>query len=157
MIRLRLLKEKDAELMLEWMHEIETAEVFQKDMSSIMLEKAKEFCAANSECSDISNGDSIHFAIVDDSDDEYRGTISLKNIDFDNLSAEYAISVRKKFHGSGTASEATKLVLEKAVKEYGLHRVYLNVLPTNKKAIRFYEKSGFRYEGVSRDGIVRWD
>ena len=128
MMVLRSLKEKDATLMLEWMHEKETADVFKKDMADVSLEEAEEFCRSFANQSNVKNGDSLHFAIVDDADDEYRGTISLKEIDFDNLSAEYAVSVRKKFQGDGTAAEATRLVIEKAIKEYGLHRVYLNVL-----------------------------
>lgn len=45
------------------------------------------------------------------------------------------------------------MALDKAFHEYGLHRVYLNVLSDNKAAIRLYEKSGFTLEGEFRDHL----
>ena len=42
-----------------------------------------------------------------DQDDEYLGTISLKNIDLKNKNAEYAISTRKKARGTGANQQAT--------------------------------------------------
>ena len=165
MITLRDLKIKDAPLMLEWMKDNEISSVFAKDMSKNTIDDVEGFCresfllndrVRSSKSSDsIVNGISLHFAIVDDSDDEYRGTISLKNIDIRNNSAEYAISTRKKFHGTDTAKSATVLILKKAFKEYRLHRVYLNVMEKNERAIHFYKKCGFIFEGRFRDSIIK--
>lgn len=153
MIRLRKLKTEDAPLMLEWMHNKAIADVFEKDMSTMTLEKAKEFCKRSS--GDISFGEdaAVHYAIAESDSDEYMGTISLKNIDMKNRSAEFAISVRPKFHGTNTAGRATRLILQKGFGEFRIHRIYLSVFSTNARAIQFYEKCGFRYEGESRDGI----
>ena len=156
MIFLRKLQVEDAPYMIEWMHDDTIANVFQKNMRKITLDEAKEFCIKASKRENFfSHEDSVHFAIIDDYDDEYRGTISLKDIDIKNHSAEYAISIRRKFHGSRTATEATRLILDKAFMEYGLHRVYLNVLELNSRAIGFYEKIGFSYEGTSRESIEK--
>ena len=151
MIRLRRLEVKDVPFMLEWMKDEDTKHIFQKDMSSITEEQAKSFVA----CSDnaIEDGCSLNYAVVDDSDDEYLGTISLKELDLKNKNAEYAVSFRKCAQGKGTALEATKILLDKAFNELGLHRVYLNVLTTNIRANKFYEKVGFKFEGTSR-GIL---
>lgn len=81
------------------------------------------------------------------------GTISLKSIDLDNLSAEYAISTRSKAHGTGLAKRATDDVLRFAFEQLKLHRIYLNVRRSNARAISFYEKYGFEYEGAARDAI----
>ena len=70
----------------------------------------------------------MHFAIVDDKNDEYLGTISLKHIDYKNHNAEYAISTRKKVRGSGIAQKSTELILDYAFNNLDLHKVYLNVL-----------------------------
>lgn len=154
MIRLRRLHEKDAPYMLEWMHNQDIQKCFQKDMLNMNLEDAVNFCRTSAIKDVPSDGDSNHFAIVDQ-EDEYLGTISLKNIDIRNGTAEYAIVVREKIQGHGVAKSATKLLLKKAFDEYSLHRVYLNVLESNKSAIKFYEKFGFKLEGEFRDHLIK--
>lgn len=94
-----------------------------------------------------------HFAIVDE-DDEHIGTISLKNIDFLHRKAEYAISVRGKWHGSGVAKKATEILVKYAFEELKLHKIYLNVLSDNIRAIKFYEKCGFQFEGEFKDDLL---
>lgn len=151
-INLRELKEKDAPLMLEWMHDENIQKFFQKNMMTTTLEDAKTFCNSSKIPLSPVEGQSIHFAIVNEND-EYLGTISLKDISLANKTAEYAISTRKSVHGKGVAKEATRLILEKAFREYDLHKVYLNVLEYNKAAIGLYEKCGFIYEGKAREQV----
>lgn len=150
MILLRELKEKDAPLMLEWMHDPDIQKGFKKHFLDSTIEDAAEFCKKSKVPENIKDGDTLHFAIVDDSD-EYLGTISLKDIDLENRTAEYAITLRKKAQGRGIAKMATKMILQKAFDEYGLNRVYLSVLADNDAAIRLYEKCGFIYEGEFRN------
>jgi RimJ/RimL family protein N-acetyltransferase len=62
-------------------------------------------------------------------------------------------------HGFGT--DAMGLILRYAFTELNLHRVSLGVFAHNPRAIRSYEKAGFRREGLirgdcRRDG-QRWD
>ncbi len=155
MIHLRNLEMKDVPFMLEWMHDPQIQKCFQKDMMGMSQEDAQEFCrvsAENQSKKDRGDYQDIHYAIADEQD-EYLGTISLKNIDWVSGSAEYAISTRKCVHGKGTAKEATGLMLQKGFKELGLHRIYLNVLSDNIRAVRFYEKCGFVYEGEFREHI----
>ena len=152
MIRLREIEEKDAQYMLEWMHDSDIQNAFKKNIFTATLDDVKVFCAKAKIPDQINNGDNLHFAVVDETD-EYLGTISLKDISLDNGSAEYAIAMRKKAHGHGIASEATYLLLEKAFKEYKLHRVYLNVLSENTAAIKLYERCGFTFEGEFREHL----
>jgi RimJ/RimL family protein N-acetyltransferase len=53
--------------------------------------------------------------------------------------------------GQGLGRETTRLVLDWAFGPLGAHRVELEVLVTNRRAIRCYEACGFRHEGVRRD------
>lgn len=152
MIFLRELKETDAPLMLEWMHDPDIQKGFKKDMLGASLEDAREFCVNSKVPDELSTGICLHFAIVDEND-EYLGTISLKDVDLENKTAEYAITTRKKAHGKGIAYKATGLVLEKAFCKYKLHRVYLNVYADNLAAIKLYERSGFIFEGEFREHI----
>lgn len=141
MINLRKLKEKDACFMIEWMKDPNLNCFFSFDANNITYENTIEFILK----ADIDKLNS-HYAIVDEAD-EYLGTISLKNIDNHNNHAEYAISLRACAIGKGVAAEATQKILDIAFNDMNLNKVYLNVLSDNNRAIRFYEKMGFTYEG----------
>ena len=154
MIVLRQLSEKDAAFMLEWMHDYDIQKSFQKNMLDVTLEDAKRFCRDAKLNGNLKHGESMHLAIVND-EDEYLGTISLKNINLEYRSAEFAISLRKKARGRGVAADATRLLLKKGFAEIGLHRIYLTVLADNIAAIKLYEKCGFTYEGELRDHIYK--
>ena len=114
------------------------------------IKDAEKFCRESSIPIQVRSGDSLHFAIVNEND-EYFGTVSLKNIDLISKTAEYAIVLRKKAQRKGIGLIATGLILKKAFCEYDLHRVYLSVLSNNKPALSLYERSGFVYEGEFRE------
>ena len=137
-VHLRPLEPRDAPFMHEWMTDPEISCFFRFDASKITIESCKAFIEKAQ-----SDPNTIHFAIVDEQD-EYLGTISLKDIDWEKKQAEYAISTRKKAHGSGAALDATRLILAYAFEELGLDRVFLNVLAENGRANAFYRKAGFR-------------
>ena len=144
-IHLRPLLPKDAPLMLEWMQEPTIACFFRFDAVSMTEEKCCAFIdSANRE------ENSRHYAIADECD-EYLGTISLKDIA--DGRAEYAISTRKRAHGTGAALQATQEVLRIAFKELGLNTVFLNVLTENKRANAFYRKAGFRFTHTEHNAL----
>lgn len=146
-MRLRLLENRDIGYILEWMHDPAVNRFFRADFSAYTEEKVREFIAG-------SFSDSAkHYACADDND-EYLGTISLKNIDYAAGNAEYAVSFRKSAHGTGASLFATKEILKIAFKELGLNRVYLNVIGSNQRANAFYKKAGFIYEGTFRRHIL---
>lgn len=149
-MKLRELKEKDAESILEWMQYPESKDIFAKDFNKFTLEEVKKFIKRKN------NEQEMNFACVND-EDEYLGTVSLKNIDKKNSNAEYAISFLKKAQGTGAAKFATQEILRVAFNDLGLKKVYLNVLNTNQRAIKFYEKIGFEKEGVFREHVCKND
>jgi len=133
--------------MLEWMHDPSIVCFIWFDAMSMTEEKCLEYIrTANSD------DNSKHFAIADEND-EYLGTISLKNIDYEKKEAEYAISTRKIVHGTGAASTATKEILKIAFEYLELNRVYLNVLKENDRANAFYQKVGFRFDHCEENAI----
>lgn len=143
---LRRLEKKDAPFMLEWMHDEKINCNFQYPFREMTMEKIEAFIENSYD--DVNK----HFAIVNEQD-EYLGTVSLKNISEQNSSAEYAVVMRQKAQGTGVAMKATKEVIRYAFEELKLHKVYLNVLEINEKAKRFYLKSGFEFEGTQKDAI----
>lgn len=149
-MKLRLLEEKDVEGMLDWMHDPKVNCFFRFNAENMTEERAVNFVKSAQESAE--KKETFHFAIVDDAD-QYMGTISLKEIDWDAKVAEYAISLRSVAQGKGYGSQATKEVLKYAFENLNLNRVFLNVLSDNESAIRMYKKCGFKYEGEFRNHI----
>lgn len=57
--------------------------------------------------------------------------------------------------GRGVGSWAVRMTRDFAFETLGLHRLELDVFSFNPRAVRAYEKAGFRREGVRRDAV--WD
>ncbi len=138
-IFLRQLKEKDAKKMLEWMHDESIMKFFIFNGKNATIDTALTFIRkAHDESKD------IHRAIIG-SDDLYLGTISLKDVDVNKGSAEYAICLHPNAIGNGVASKSTALILKYAFEVLNLSVVYLNVLEENQRAVQFYKKYNFEY------------
>lgn len=54
--------------------------------------------------------------------------------------------------GQGYGSEAIRLLMDYAFGYLNMHRLAIGVVGFNERALGFYEKVGFRREGVQRDG-----
>ncbi|HWQ47285.1 MAG TPA: GNAT family protein [Longilinea sp.] len=54
--------------------------------------------------------------------------------------------------GKGYGLEAINLMLDYAFGYLNFHRVSIGVVGFNEKALKFYEKVGFKREGIQRDG-----
>lgn len=133
--------------MIEWMHDEEILSLFQNDFSKMTEEDVRNFIMFSF------TKENQHFAIVDNENDEYLGTISLKNINIKNRNAEFAICTRKKIRGCGVNNIAVKLLINYAFNNLKLHKIYLNVLSSNLRAKKFYEKMDFKYEGTFKNHI----
>ena len=95
------------------------------------------------------------FGIRRASDDELIGSCQLRDIDRRHGSADLQIRIGAEAdRGLGLGTEAVGLLLSYAFGEMGLHRVGLQVFPSNEGAIRAYEKAGFRREGVLREAAL---
>lgn len=96
-----------------------------------------------------SNG--AFFVIADPGDERYLGQIDLTSINWKLRSADMAIVMGAEGQRNrGIGTEAIGLMLEYAFLTLGLERVELEVATANARAIRCYEKAGFRHEGVKR-------
>ena len=146
-MNIRKLHEGDADRMLEWMHNQDIVKNFRFESSDMNEDTVKAFITTS-----LQNICNRHYAVTDDND-VYMGTVSLKNIDFENKNAEYAISLHMDALGKGYARFATNAILNIAFKELKLNRVYLNVLSKNIRAIKFYEKYGFIFEGEFKEHL----
>jgi RimJ/RimL family protein N-acetyltransferase len=106
--------------------------------------------------------DAMAMAIHVRDTDRLIGSCAFSQLDGDNASAMYHITIGEKYtwgHGYGT--EATALMVDHAFRTLGLHRIGLSVFEFNERAIRAYRRCGFQVEGRAREAIWRdgrwWD
>lgn len=135
-MELRNLQMKDAPFMLEWMHDPSVTAYLAKDFKSMKLENCESFIAfANGTDSD------VHLAVVND-EDEYMGTVSLKALDPEEGTAEFAITMRACAQGKGFARFAIREILRRGFQTYHLRNIYWDVRKDNAHAVRFYDHLG---------------
>ncbi len=134
---LRKILNKDAELMIEWMHDKEVIEYLRDSFLSKTMGDVLAFIKEAQ-----SSNSNLHLAICSDSD-EYKGTVSLKHIDYEDKNAEFAMVIRKKAMGKGYSQFGMKEIIDKAFGPLGLECIYWCVSKRNNRAIRFYNKLGF--------------
>jgi len=83
--------------------------------------------------------------------DQPIGLLSLWDRTIPHQAAELSIWIGEGYRNGGNGTEALLLALGYAFGDLKLHKVYLRVLEYNCRAIRTYEKCGFKVEGVLRD------
>ncbi len=137
-MRLRKLELKDSPLMLEWMHDDSVVHDMRTNFSEKTLDDCHAFISSSQD-----DFPCVHRAIVDEND-EYMGTVSLKNIDYEHSNAEFAITVRKESMGLGYSKYAMDEMIKLGFEKLNLSAIYWFVSKYNKRALRFYDKSGFR-------------
>lgn len=136
-MKLRKLELKDAELMLEWMHDEDVV----ANLGTNFKEKKIEDCVRFIELSSYEKED-LHRAIVDEND-TYMGTVSLKHIDRINKTAEFAVTVRNVAMGKGFSKFGMSEIIKIGFKEVDLNEIYWCVSRENLRAIRFYDKNEY--------------
>jgi RimJ/RimL family protein N-acetyltransferase len=88
--------------------------------------------------------------------DALIGFIHVDSIMWTHGSAWFAIGIGEAdYRGRGYGADATALALQFAFHELNLHRLQLTVFSYNERAIRLYERMGFRKEGVFREALQR--
>ena len=138
-MHLRRLNLADAPLMLQWMHDETVVAHMGANFAAKTLTDCEHFITAS-----LTDEENLHLAVADESG-EYMGTVSLKHIDRTRLTAEFAITVRSAAMGRGFSRFGMAAILEKGIHEMGLREIYWCVSPYNLRAVRFYDKSGYRH------------
>lgn len=98
----------------------------------------------------------LNFAIDLMKNGNLVGVISLQRIDNVNKSGQIGYWIGKKYWNMGLATESINLLINYAFRVLRLHKVYANVLATNRASIRVLEKNGLKREGILRDSIYKY-
>lgn len=102
--------------------------------------------------------DGFCFAIVDLDKDELIGYCNLTSVVNTQRTAELWIFIgNKEYWGKGYGQEAVNLVLNFGFNLLNLNNIMLKVIEFNKRAIKCYEKCGFKMIGARRESIVFGD
>ena len=92
-----------------------------------------------------------HFVICLLPDGRTIGNAVLRDIDLENGKAEFGITIGQKDEwDKGYGTEALNAICDFGFGVLRLERIYLDVYAENARAIRSYEKAGFREEGRLR-------
>lgn len=146
-VRLRAVEREDIPNFVRWFNdpEIQSYILMYRPMSTADEERWFE---------DLPNRkDDFVFALEALVDDRWVhiGSIGLHHIDWKDSTCTFGIALgEKEYWSRGYGTKATRAILRYAFDELNLHRVELEVFEYNPRAIRCYEKAGFRHEGVRR-------
>ena len=108
-MKLRKLEQRDAPLMLEWMHDPDVVGHLSTNFAEKTLDDCQRFIAWAKD-----TREDLHLAVADESD-TYMGTVSLKHIH--GGTAEFAITFRACAMGKGYARFGMDAILRKGIGE----------------------------------------
>ncbi|MBQ2872913.1 MAG: GNAT family N-acetyltransferase [Bacilli bacterium] len=129
----------------EWMNSDVVAKNIGNYCSIVSIESEKAWLEK-------ATAEKYNFAIVDMENDMLIGNISLMKIHEVNRTAELGIFIGdENYHSKGYGSEAIMLILDYAFNHVNLNNIMLKVFARNKRAIKAYEKCGFKTFGVWKE------
>ncbi len=102
----------------------------------------------------VDTGKVDQFIICRKENDEDVGSVYIRDIDMLNQKGEYGIFLAPSApKGKGIGTETAKLAIQYAFEMRKLHRLFLRVYAENERAIRSYEKAGFKKEAFLVDDV----
>ena len=100
--------------------------------------------------------DSYRYAIEAIEGSHYIGDCGINSIDWKNSVASTVIFIgNKEYWSKGYGTEAMQILLAFVFNQININKVRLNVYSFNERAIKSYEKCGFKKEGILRQEIFR--
>jgi RimJ/RimL family protein N-acetyltransferase len=141
----------DFELFMQWVNDMEITQyvsMSQRIFSELLEKDAIEKMAKSEN----------NFTIVDLETDNAIGSCGYVSITEINRKATIGIWLGDKNYWSrGYGSDAMRLLLDFGFSVKNYNQMNLKVYSFNERAIRCYEKVGFKRQGVMRDDIIRGD
>ncbi len=151
-IRLRAFEKEDLEIVLGWVNDEEVTQ-YLSDSLIYPVSRTDEVKWLES----ISNANHKEKVLaIETMSGKLIGSVGLTNINWVERKAEMGIMIGEKDQwNKGYGSEAVREILRLAFEKMNLNRIYLRVFENNPRAIKVYERCGFRREGVLRHDHFR--
>ena len=138
---------EDYEIFAEWLNDFQVTDYTSRSGKIMSNAAEKEYLEAN-------NNPEAVFAIVDLKTDKMVGTVGIEQIDHLHRRGTLGIFIGdENYRDNGYGTEAIKLILEYGFKYLNLKNINLDVMSFNARAIRCYEKCGFKMAGTRRKAM----
>lgn len=138
---------EDYEIFTEWMNDFETTDYIGRSGQLQSISAEKEYLEKSS------NPKST-FVIVTLNEDKMIGTVGLEKFDDINRTATLGIFIGdKNYRSKGYGTEAVRLILEYGFKYLNLQNIKLDLMEFNERALKCYQKCGFKEYGRRRKCI----
>lgn len=155
LVNLRAFTEADIKPSVDFMNDMEV--VLNLDDDAPMpqsYETQKEWFEEN-----LKNKDNYKdfFWAIETKEGKYIGGCGVNHLDAKNRVVEVGIFIGdREYLGKGYGTDAMKILLKYLFEEYNINKVKLMVFDYNKRAIRSYEKCGFKTEAILRESVYRY-
>lgn len=146
-IYLRPFEEYDIENTVKWLNNVELGAFIDRVVPTTIHDRKEWFHAISRDKT------AVTFAIALTEDNRHIGNCGLINIDNRSRRGQFWIYLSNQYIGQGFGKEVMKLILDYAFQSLNLNRVYLYVVSTNIRALKFYQKMGFEIEGTFREHV----
>lgn len=150
---LRAYKNEDIEKACEFVNDFEVKRNLVLDIPfpTSLLEE-KEWVENNK----ADKNGNYNFAIEDIDSGKYIGGCGVHRVNWLSRNCYIGIMIGDKdYWGKGYGQDAINTLLDFCFNQMNLHKVKLGVFSFNKRAIKCYEKCGFKVEGVLKEEIFR--
>jgi RimJ/RimL family protein N-acetyltransferase len=145
-IYLAPIRHEDSEIYARWLNELETSIFLALFPQIITPESSRDYFAQAT-----ARGDHL-FGITLRENDALIGSGGLLNIDLINRNAEIGLYIgAQECLNQGYGSESVMLLLDYGFQVLNLNSIYLAPYSFNTRAIRCYEKCGFKTAGCLRE------
>lgn len=136
---------EDVERYTEWVNDLEIGQfvLFSSQVFDVTKERAALETLMN---------ESAIFAIVEKDTNKAIGNCGLHMVNNVHRHAQFGIFIGEKtYWNQGIGAEATSLILDYGFNIMNLNNISLEVVSYNRRAVKCYEKAGFRYVGKRRN------
>jgi len=146
---LRPVRMSDAPRFVKWFADPEVNQFIMT--RNITLEKEREYIKKLPQ----RKKEGKHAFAIDTKDGVHIGSIGLDVNKTNRLGGFGIVIGDKNYWNSGYGTDAVKTILNYGFRKLKLHKIILNggVFGYNPRAIRAYEKAGFKKEGVNREAV----
>ncbi len=137
---------EDVEKFTEWLNDFRVTDYTGRSGELATLYGEKQYLEKNN-----SPEATFVFVIVTKDDDKMIGSVSLDKIDWKDRNATLGIMIgEEEYRSKGYGTEAIRLILEYGFKYMNLHNIQLDLIEFNARALRCYQKCGFKEYGRRR-------
>ena len=138
---------EDAEKYTRWLNDFETTDYTGRSGQIYTIENERKWLEEGT-----LNKENQIFGIIDLKNDNLLGNCGLHKINPINRTAVLGIFIgEKEERNKGYGTETIKLLLDYGFNYLNLHEIQLEVMAFNKRAIKCYEKVGFKEYGRRRE------